>query len=256
MFTDEGAEHHAVNAFPLKVAAGRGRPLSATRPYPARFRPAMRNALSELPALRLAVHLDQESRVVLAVIPEIDAIPSKFGLQEIQPGEVHVDGESLEGPDLGRVVIKPGRQARLVAAGLSHVPVLLRASHSASLSGEYPGSKTTSHSSEASHPCSPRPRAIASACSIACMVALQIRDVPEELRDRLSELAGQRGQSLQAYLFDVISDEARRQDNLAVLSRFAKGSHGTRLSPDDIGGALQAGRAERDAELGVTAAGG
>jgi predicted transcriptional regulator len=88
------------------------------------------------------------------------------------------------------------------------------------------------------------------------MVALQIRDVPEELRDRLSELAGQRGQSLQAYLFDVISDEARRQDNLAVLSRFAKGSHGTRLTPDDIGSALQAGRAERDAELGGTAASG
>ena len=66
----------------------------------------------------------------------------------------------------------------------------------------------------------------------------------------------QRGQSLQAYLFDVISDEARRQDNLAVLSRFAKGSHGTRLTPDDIGSALQAGRAERDAELGGTAASG
>ena len=51
------------------------------------------------------------------------------------------------------------------------------------------------------------------------MVALQIRDVPEELRDRLSELARQRGQSLQAYLFDVISDEAGRADNLAVLDR-------------------------------------
>lgn len=31
------------------------------------------------------------------------------------------------------------------------------------------------------------------------MVALQIRDVPEELRDRLVVLAKQRGQSLQAY---------------------------------------------------------
>ena len=38
------------------------------------------------------------------------------------------------------------------------------------------------------------------------MVALQIRDVPEELRDRLSELASQRGQSLQQYL----SGELRR----------------------------------------------
>jgi len=83
------------------------------------------------------------------------------------------------------------------------------------------------------------------------MVALQIREVPEELRDRLSELARQRGQSLQAYLFDVLSDEARRQDNLAILDRFSRGAYGTRLSPADIRDALDAGRAEHDAELGV-----
>jgi hypothetical protein len=89
------------------------------------------------------------------------------------------------------------------------------------------------------------------ACISACMVALQIRDVPEELRDRLSELASQRGQSLQAYLFDVVSNEARRQDNLAVLDRFGQGTYGTRLSSADIDGALRTARAERDAELGV-----
>jgi antitoxin FitA len=88
------------------------------------------------------------------------------------------------------------------------------------------------------------------------MVALQIRDVPEELRDRLSELASQRGQSLQAYLFDVISDEARRQDNLAVLDRFGQGMYGTRLSPADVDGALRTARAERDTELGLGEAGG
>ena len=87
------------------------------------------------------------------------------------------------------------------------------------------------------------------------MVALQIRDVPEELRDRLSELARERGQSLQAYLFEVISDEARRQDNLAVLDRFGHGRYGSRLSPADIGDALRAGRDQRDAELGVPQAG-
>jgi hypothetical protein len=36
--------------------------------------------------------------------------------------------------------------------------------------------------------------------------------------------AGQRAQSLHLYLFDVISDEARRQNNLAVPSRFARGA--------------------------------
>jgi hypothetical protein len=87
------------------------------------------------------------------------------------------------------------------------------------------------------------------------MVALQIREVPEELRDRLSELARQRGQSLQAYLFDVLRDEARRQDNLAVLDRFSHGTYGTRLSSADIHDALHAGRAERDTELGAAETG-
>jgi predicted transcriptional regulator len=87
------------------------------------------------------------------------------------------------------------------------------------------------------------------------MVALQIREVPEELRDRLSELARQRGQSLQAYLFDVLRDEARRQDNLAVLDRFSEGTYGTRLSPADIRDALDAERAKRETELGVPEAG-
>jgi antitoxin FitA len=83
------------------------------------------------------------------------------------------------------------------------------------------------------------------------MVALQIRDVPEGLRDRLAELARERGQSLQAYLFDVLKDEVRRQDNLAVLDRFGKGTYGSRLSAADISERLRAARAERDAELGV-----
>lgn len=81
------------------------------------------------------------------------------------------------------------------------------------------------------------------------MVALQIREVPEELRDRLNELARQRGQSLQAYLFDVLRDEARRQDNLAVLDRFSKGTYGTRLGLSDIREALDAERFKRDTEL-------
>jgi antitoxin FitA len=87
------------------------------------------------------------------------------------------------------------------------------------------------------------------------MVALQIREVPEELRDRLSELAMQRGQSLQAYLFDVLREEARRQDNLAVLERFSKGTHGTQLSPSDITEALDVGRASPDTELSAPATG-
>jgi hypothetical protein len=83
------------------------------------------------------------------------------------------------------------------------------------------------------------------------MVALQIRDVPEELRDKLAAIARERGQSLQSYLLDVVSDEVRRRDNLAAVQRLTGRSYGTRLSVDDVAGPLAAGRRERDGELGV-----
>jgi predicted nucleic acid-binding protein len=73
------------------------------------------------------------------------------------------------------------------------------------------------------------------------MVALQIRDVPDDLRDRLSELARQRGQSLRAYRFDVIRDEAR-QDNLAVLNRFGHSAYRSRLSTCDAACVAAAGQ--------------
>jgi plasmid stability protein len=40
-------------------------------------------------------------------------------------------------------------------------------------------------------------------------VALQIRDVPEEVRDALAEAAAARGQSMQAYLLALVAEEAR-----------------------------------------------
>lgn len=83
------------------------------------------------------------------------------------------------------------------------------------------------------------------------MVALQIRDVPKELRDRLTEIARSRGQSLQAYLFDVISNEARRKDNLAALERFSRKSYNAHLSSDDVLDVLHDARADRDTALGL-----
>lgn len=40
-------------------------------------------------------------------------------------------------------------------------------------------------------------------------VALQIREVPDDVRDVLADQARRRGQSVQAYLLDVVSREAR-----------------------------------------------
>lgn len=58
------------------------------------------------------------------------------------------------------------------------------------------------------------------------MVALQIRDIDDRVHDKLVAAAKRRGQSLQSYLHDVINDEARRLDNVAVIERFASRRHG------------------------------
>ncbi|WP_308294817.1 hypothetical protein [Streptomyces sp. JJ66] len=75
--------------------------------------------------------------------------------------------------------------------------------------------------------------------------------MPEELRDKLAAIAQERGQSLQSYLFDLLSDEARRRDNLAVLDRFSRGAYGARLAAEDVVDPLRLARAERDRAAGA-----
>ena len=53
------------------------------------------------------------------------------------------------------------------------------------------------------------------------MVALQIRDVPGPVRDRLTAAARARGQSLQAYLLGVLEREAADQENRRLLADWA-----------------------------------
>jgi antitoxin FitA len=80
------------------------------------------------------------------------------------------------------------------------------------------------------------------------MVALQIRDVPDDVRRTLAERAQARGQSLQAFLLSLVQDEARRSANLAQLDRFIGRDDGSRLSSDQATSALDRARAERDPE--------
>lgn len=52
----------------------------------------------------------------------------------------------------------------------------------------------------------------------ACMtVALQIRDVPEDVRDALAAAAAQRGQSVQAYLLSLVIREVRAMRSAAAF---------------------------------------
>lgn len=51
--------------------------------------------------------------------------------------------------------------------------------------------------------------------------ALQIRDVPADVRNMLAELAAQHGQSMQAYLLAVLEREARLGRNQQIFRRTA-----------------------------------
>jgi len=81
------------------------------------------------------------------------------------------------------------------------------------------------------------------------MVALQIRDVPDDIRATLAEQAAVRGQSLQAFLLKLVTDEARRSTNLAVLERFGARQDGSQLSTGQVTEALDQARAERETLL-------
>ncbi len=77
------------------------------------------------------------------------------------------------------------------------------------------------------------------------MVALQIRDVPDDVRDALAARAAARGQSLQAFLLALVTEEAQRSGNLALLERFGARHDGSRLTSTQVVEALDRARAER-----------
>ena len=77
------------------------------------------------------------------------------------------------------------------------------------------------------------------------MVALQIRDVPEDVRQTLAERAASRGQSLQAFLLKLVTDEAARSAYTEILARFANRNDGSSLSVADLAGAVDEARTER-----------
>jgi len=84
------------------------------------------------------------------------------------------------------------------------------------------------------------------------MVALQIRDVPDEVRQALAVRAAAQGQSLQSFLLALVSKEAARAANLAMLQSFAHRTDGSRLSAAELTQALNLARAEREGRPGVS----
>lgn len=75
---------------------------------------------------------------------------------------------------------------------------------------------------------------------------LQIRNVPDEERRALKARAAARGESLNAYLLELISREVARPTVGEVLERAARrAEHGAETAV----GALNAARSERDGQL-------
>lgn len=75
-------------------------------------------------------------------------------------------------------------------------------------------------------------------------IALQIRDVPEDVRDILARRAAELGQSLQKYLLDVVIREAGQQQNVELLRAVRPGS-----TPGDVAESLAVARTDRTRQI-------
>jgi antitoxin FitA len=58
------------------------------------------------------------------------------------------------------------------------------------------------------------------------MVSIQVRDVPERVRDTLAEVARSRGQSMQAYLLALLEEDARQARNIMLLRQVRDAGEG------------------------------
>jgi antitoxin FitA len=78
-----------------------------------------------------------------------------------------------------------------------------------------------------------------------CMALVQIRDVPESVRDELARKAAAAGQSMQAYLLGELSKLAERP-NMAEIVRRAQARAEVTGSTVTMSDAVDAVRATRD----------
>lgn len=74
------------------------------------------------------------------------------------------------------------------------------------------------------------------------MVALQIRDVPESVRDSLAAAARAKGQSLQNYLREIVTREAGFASNAHALDQVMTWNRGSGATGADVLAALDAAR--------------
>ncbi|MGH3824957.1 MAG: FitA-like ribbon-helix-helix domain-containing protein [Pseudonocardiaceae bacterium] len=83
------------------------------------------------------------------------------------------------------------------------------------------------------------------------MSSVQVRDVPSHVVDALKDAAARRGQSLQRYLIELLTEQARIATTTAVLDEAAAHARKTGARPFDSVALAREGRDARDAELTI-----
>lgn len=83
----------------------------------------------------------------------------------------------------------------------------------------------------------------------ACMTVITIRNVPDELNERLKARATERGQSLQQFLLAELKDVAERSPLEVRLREMLEPLSPLNVSTSDIVSALETSRADRQASL-------
>lgn len=84
-------------------------------------------------------------------------------------------------------------------------------------------------------------------CYSACMPAITIRNVPQEVRDELAARAARAGRSLQEHLRLELIELATRRDNAELIRRVRerKARYGVEMTGDEIVEAIREGREQR-----------
>ncbi len=81
------------------------------------------------------------------------------------------------------------------------------------------------------------------------MSSVQVRDVPAFVVDALKSAAEKRGQSLQRYLVELLTEQARIATTAAVLDEAAANARQAGPRSFDSVALVREGRDERDADL-------
>jgi plasmid stability protein len=81
------------------------------------------------------------------------------------------------------------------------------------------------------------------------MSSVQVRDVPDSVVHALKSAAAKRGQSLQRYLVELLTEQARVATTIAVLDEAAANARQAGAQSFDSVALVREGRDERDADL-------